>query len=272
MKWQRQRIEMNGYERGGGAASRAEGGGRRSASCVNVCVCLWEGKRRADTFWRDRCDIGPRVGTRDLERELMRGSDDTIALDPTLEKFHARVAATLRVEWLVSNNTSNRFLKTRTTGTWNIWQFFHHEPFVAHSDSSGRHRVEDVLVALCSLAPCPSSELIPTQPVTADWHPDFNPYTSQLWWDHPPLMCQRGRGLPSVTQAAYSPVIAEAGKTVALYTFRSLITLSHIAIRETNFKLEPNLKIRFTSNFTAILWKRKCHRSELQISLLPIQV
>ena len=67
-----------------------------------------------------------------------------------------------------------------------------------------------------------------------------------------------------MTQAAYSPVITEAGKTVALYTFRSLITLSHVAIRERNLKLEPNLKIRFMSNFTAILWKRKCRRGKLQ--------
>lgn len=41
--------------------------------------------------------------------------------------------------------------------------------------------------------------------ITADWHPDFNPYTSQLWRDRPPLLCQHGLRAPLCDAGSFQP-------------------------------------------------------------------
>lgn len=74
-----------------------------------------------------------------------------------------------------------------------------------------RSRVDDLLVALCSLALCPSSGFITTESVTADWHPDFNPYTSQFWRDRP--LCQDGLRPPLCDAGGLQSCDLWTGKT-----------------------------------------------------------
>lgn len=66
-------------------------------------------------------------------------------------------------------------------------------------------RVDNLLMAACLLALCPSGGAHSHWAITADWHPDFNPYTSQLWRDRPPLLCQRGLRAPLCEAGSFQP-------------------------------------------------------------------
>lgn len=181
-------------------SQKAVGGGLCHAWKCVCGACLWDGNRQGETLWDYGCDLGLKGGYKtwlvlEWEGRVGGGGGGSRVLDPTLEEFHTQAATTLRGERWMSNNIVNRFPKTRTTGTWNNWQRMGMKMrksviFGPSWRQLRRPRVDDLLVALCSLALCPSSGFITTESVTADWHPDFNPYTSQLWWNRP--LCQDG--------------------------------------------------------------------------------
>lgn len=84
------------------------------------------------------------------------------------------------------------------------------EPLAVHSDEFRRPRVDDLLVALSSLALCPGCKLIPTE---QSQQTDTQTSTRTLLMRPPSSSVPaRFEGSPLVLWAAYSPVTSGAGK------------------------------------------------------------
>lgn len=90
------------------------------------------------------------------------------------------------------------------------------------------------------LARCPIGGAHSHWAITADWHPDFNPHSSQLRRDRPPLLCQRGLRAPLCDAGSFQPrdpwgrkkrPKRVSGLTLALCTQRKIFNL-HCTIIE----------------------------------------